>query len=99
MTLRATIEIVPHGNEAAKRNIYRLNIHNVGLVRDLGFGHEICRYRVDVQAAIFKAEALGNMDDPKEWETIDVDWIEEHDRRDGAVSLVGKAADLVWERT
>lgn len=99
MTLRATIEIIPHGNENNKRNIYRLNISNVGLVRNEGFGNEICRYRVEVQAAIFKSPILNNMDEEKEWETIDIDWIEEHNRRDGAINLVAKAANLVWEKT
>ena len=98
MTLRATIEIVPFGNENEKRSLYRLNISNVGLVRDMGFGHQVCRYKVEVQAAILKAAALQNLDEPKEWETIEVDWIDEHDRRDGAVALVAKAAKLVEER-
>lgn len=98
MTLRVTLEIVPYGDENHKRSISRLNISNVGVVRDEGFGHLICRYQVEIQSAVFKAAALNNLDDPDEWETLDYDWVEEHDRRDGAMALVAKAAKLVEER-
>ena len=40
MTLRVTLEIVPHGDEARKYNIGYLNIHNTG---DIGLG--LCSYK------------------------------------------------------
>lgn len=96
MTLRADIEIVPFGQEEDKRQLYRLDISNVGLVRNDGFGHEIYRYRVELKGRILQIP--GQPISKEEWEVIDVDWIEEHDRRDGAVALIAKAAKLMEER-
>ena len=42
MTLRCVIEIVPHGEEQYKEPIFRLDISNQGLIRDEGFGHQVC---------------------------------------------------------
>lgn len=98
MTLRATVEIVPHGDETQARKLFRLNIHNKGLVRNEGFGHEICKYRAELQRLELKAAVLGNQDEPDSWEDLASVEIDEHDRRDGAVALVAKAATLLMDR-
>lgn len=93
MTLRCTIEIVPHGKESQKYDICRIDISNTGLIKNLGFGHEICSYNVklyrhnnDFQQDAFKWP---------EWELVQEGDIPEHDRRDGCVSLVMKASELM----
>ena len=93
MTLRCTIEIVPHGDENQKSNICRLDISNQGQVRYLGFGHEVCGYSVKLFR--YNNEAQQNMLKVPEWEFEIERSIEEHDRRDGAISLVQKATTLM----
>lgn len=88
MTLRISIDIIPHGNEDQKYEIYRIDVHNTGLVKNLGFGHEICSYK----AELFKksTETMVNLLDYKEWEK-EGEWIvKEHDRRDGSIELARK---------
>lgn len=95
MTLRVDLSIVPYGVEKNKYEIYRLNISNIETIRNEGFGHEICRYRVDL---LGKIVPMFRKKFKITWEHIDTDFIEEHDRRDGAVALVAKACKLMEER-
>ena len=95
MTLRATIEIVPYGDETSKREIFRLDISNMGVVEPGPFGHDICKYKVKLFGKV--DERLRKEGEP-EWEHFETDWVERHDRRDGAVALVAKAAELMKER-
>jgi hypothetical protein len=100
MTLRVTLEIVPFGDETLKREIYRLDISNIGLVRNEGFGHEVCKYKVECYKTWYKSVInRDNPSPPDEWELVTTDFIEEHDRRDGAVALVQKATQLVMDKT
>lgn len=92
MTLRATIEIVPYGDESQKREIYRLDVSNIGNLRNEGFGNEICRYKATLFGRVLD---YFNPAPGEKWEVIDVSFIEEHNRRDGAVSLIRKAAELL----
>jgi len=48
MTLRATIEIVPFGAEGAKRELFRFDISNCGLVPPNLFVRGVHIYSVDV---------------------------------------------------
>ncbi len=91
MTLRATIEIIPYGDEESKREIFRLDISNIQLVERGAFGHDICKYSVKVYAPESVHAATQLM------ELIHEGVIDKHDRRDGAVALVAKAAELVKE--
>ena len=95
MTLRATLEIVPYGDETAKREIYRLDISNIGLVERGAFGNDIYRYKVNLSGKV--DERLRKEGEP-EWEHFETDFIERHNRRDGAVALVAKAAELMKDR-
>ena len=95
MTLRATLEIVPYGDETAKREIFRLDISNIGLVERGAFGNDICKYKVNLSGKV--DERLRKEGEP-EWEHFETDFIERHNRRDGAVALVAKAADLLKDR-
>lgn len=95
MTLRATIEIVPFDDESLKRELFRLDISNIGTIRDEGFGNLICKYKATIYSRVldyFKPKP------GEEWEVIFTDIIEEHNRRDGAVALVQKATKLFEER-
>jgi len=96
MTLRCTIEIVPYGEEKYKEPIFRLDISNIGLVRNEGFGHDVCRYSV----RLFKHNnaMMRDIMKEKEWELSSEGEIAEHDRRDGAVELVRKAAFLMHDK-
>lgn len=96
MTLRATIEIIPFGDEKDKRELYRLDISNLGQIRDEGFGNQICRYKVFLFGRVLD---YFNPKPGEEWEIIDIAFIEEHNRRDGAVALVEKACQLMQERS
>jgi len=93
LTLRCTIEIVPHGDEERKSNICRLDISNVGRSIDYGFGHVHCDYSVK----LFRYNNGPQQDILKvpEWELEQEDYVVAHDRRDGAVSLVHKATKKV----
>jgi hypothetical protein len=44
MTLRMTIEIIPQGDEEAKRVIETLDISNLRDIEQMGFGHVLCEY-------------------------------------------------------
>ena len=95
MTLRVTLEIVPFGDEDNKKEIYRMDISNIGIVNDIGFGHVVCKYKVGLYGRV--VELLRKPGGP-EYELIDVDFVEEHNRRDGAVALVEKACKLMAEK-
>lgn len=89
MTLRCTLEIVPHGMEEHKVEIFRADISNIGTVRHEGFGHEICKYKYVIYKQIPPALQ-------KDGETLDKyteGFIEEHDRRDGPWRLVSKVVE------
>lgn len=93
MTLRVNLEVVPFGNEEQIYPIFRLDISNLGMVRNDGFGHVVCRYSVkkfrylnETMRRIFKTS--------EEWELEKEALIEEHDRRDGAIELVRKACEI-----
>lgn len=94
MTLRCEISIVPFGDEENIKQLYRLDISNIGTVRDEGFGHEICKYRVDLKGRVLDY-FLTKDPDMNPWEHFDTSFILEHDRRDGAVALVEKACELM----
>lgn len=94
MTLRATIEIVPFGNEDNKSEIYRVDISNQGETKNLGFGNVYCDYSVK----IFKKNLpyfiqKGEEEWELEYEEMDAF---NHNRKDGALVCVGKALD--WFR-
>lgn len=96
MTLRATIEIVPFGDEERKEELYRLDISNVGIVRKLGFGNDICEYSVKVYRK--SPSTLVTQYGFDEYTLELEDTIPQHNRRDGAVALVAKATKLVHGR-
>lgn len=91
MTLRTTLEIIPFGNEDNKYPIFRISIHNIETIRDEGFGHVYCKYKVEIEK--YNNETIQKFGNP-EWELEEELIISEHDRRDGALSLVKKALDL-----
>lgn len=96
MTLRATIEIVPYGNEKYKSPICRLDISNIGVIRDEGFGHTICKYSVKLWK--HNNPIVRDLLKEKEWELTSEGEIAEHDRRDGAIELVRKASFLMSDK-
>lgn len=85
MTIRVTIEIVPYGREDQKYPIFRIEGHNQGVVKNLGFGHEICKY--DVELFRHHNEIEQTLLGVSEWQREGSFKIHEHDRRDGAVEL------------
>lgn len=93
MTLRVNIEIVPYGNEEAVYPVFRIDISNLGMIRNLGFGHEICTYQADLYR--YNNETQQNLLDAPTWEKVRSVSIEEHDRRDGSIELVRKATSLL----
>lgn len=97
MTLRATIEIVPYGIEAQAYKLFKLGISNIEELRDEGFGHVICKYEVKVYRHLNETTRnLMKVED--EWEYLLTEYVDEHDRRDGSIALVAKAAKLVEEK-
>lgn len=96
MTLRCTIEIIPHRNEAYKSFICRLDISNQGLIRNNGFGHEVCKYSVKLWK--HNNAMIRDLLKEKEWELSSEGEIAEHDRRDGAIELVRKASFLMKDK-
>jgi hypothetical protein len=88
MTLRVTIEIVPFGDENLKQGIFKFDIHNTGLVRNDGFGHEVCSYRAELFK--YNNETMQKLLDSPEWEKEGEYLIKEHDRRDGSIELASK---------
>ena len=88
MTLRVTIEIVPHGMEDQKHSIYKFDIHNTGLIRNDGFGHEICSYKAELFK--FNNETMQELIGSPEWEKEGEFLVKEHDRRDGSIELARK---------
>ena len=96
MTLRATIEIIPHGNEAYRDVICRLDISNIGMVENKGFGHEICNYSVKLWK--HNNPMVRDLLKEKEWNLVSEGEIGGHDRRDGAIELVRKATELMKDK-
>ena len=93
MTLRVEVSIVPHGVEEGKYGLYRIDIHNRGLVRNEGFGHEICKY--DYLVYRHNNETMVSQYGFEEFEVEATGVIPEHNRRDGALSLVQKVLDEI----
>lgn len=95
MTMRISIDIIPFGEEDQKYGIFRIDVHNTGLVRDEGFGHAVCSYK----AELFKynnetmQKLLGSPEYEKEGEFI----VKEHDRRDGSIELARKVTTAFAE--
>lgn len=82
MTLRMTVEIVPFGVEEDKRALCEIEAWNIEEIRNLGFGHVICKYGYRLTKM-----PIGPYDDE---EVLYQGVIAEHDRRDGALELVRK---------
>jgi hypothetical protein len=95
MTLRVTIEIVPHGMEDQKQGIYKFDIHNTGVVRDEGFGHVVCSYKAELFK--FNTETMQKLLGSQEWEKEVEYIIKEHDRRDGSIELARKVTTAFAE--
>jgi len=81
--LRVTLEIVPHGDEERAQVIEVLEIANIGLEHDYGFGHKVCNY----------ASRVIDLDDEEEVPAFDRDTPVLHDRRDGPWRLVQRVLD------
>lgn len=96
MTLRVDISIVPRGNEDEQYEIFRLDISNIGLIEDLGFGNQICRYLVKVYK--INNDIIQRVARLPEQEFLFEEELDQHNRRDGAISLVQKATKLVMDR-
>ena len=90
------ISIDQYGQGTNIYPIYRLEIGNLGLVRNEGFGHEYCRYVVKLLR--HNNETQRTLLGVEEWEVEAEGFIEEHNRRDGAVELVRKATALMKDR-
>lgn len=95
MTLRVKLEIVPFGVENNSYEIYHVDISNTGLIRNLGFGHEICSYKYSVMKPIPPVIQKPN---GKQYEAEIEGEIEEHDRRDGSFSLIQKVLNNMEEK-
>lgn len=96
MTLRVTLEIVPFGEEELSYPIYRVDIHNIGIVRNMGFGNVICKYKVEVFKHNNEAEQR-TLEAP-EWELQSAHELPEHNRRDGALVCLQKVLNIIEER-
>jgi hypothetical protein len=92
MTLRITIEVIPFGDEDQKQGIYKFDIHNTGLVRNEGFGHEVCSYKAEIFR--FNTETIQDLLGSPEWEKEGEFVVKEHDRRDGAIELARKVTTV-----
>jgi hypothetical protein len=82
MTLRCDISIIPFGDEDYEIPISRLDIHNIGTVESLGFGNDICNYKVEYFDFDHFHKTLVKVSDYE---------VQNHNRRDGAEVLVQKA--------
>ena len=95
MTLRATIEIVPFGEEEEKYKLFQLDISNYGTVHYGAFGHDLCTYVVKVyEPERFKGNEMVLF--------YEFPLSELHNRRDGPAKLVAKAIDDIesgWAHT
>jgi hypothetical protein len=89
MTLRVELKIIPHGAEDQAYEIFRLDIHNNGIVDDMGFGNVFCKY----SGVLYKKSTQAMIDSLgfDEWEREDEFWGVIHNRRDGALPLVYEA--------
>lgn len=89
MTIRATIEIVPYGEEEHAEKLFRIDVSNLGMIRDEGFGHQICNYSVRVYH--HHNSTMRDLLKTKEWELEYEQNVYEHDRRDGVLKLIERA--------
>lgn len=92
MTLRVDIGIDPFGSVSDHYPIFRLKISNEEVLEDKGFGHVVCRYKV--QLLRHNNSTMRAVTDVKEWE-IENECEVVHDRRDGAIELVRKATEAL----
>lgn len=85
MTLRVEFKIIPYGEEKDIFDIFRLDISNTGVVKDMGFGHQVCSYDAKLfkRSAHTMVESLGYPEWTEEFEIKEV----LHDRRDGPLAL------------
>ncbi len=88
MTLRIEIKVVPYGNEDAVYPLAKLDISSVREIEDLGFGHRVCEYEVELYSLVPYANA----------EEVAVTGTIVHNRRDGAIALAEKACALMKDR-
>lgn len=96
MTLRAEISIVPFGSEENRYELYRVECYNQGTIAERGFGHVICSYGVALEK--YNNPTEQQLLKAPEWELIKRrDGVIKHNRRDGAVALIAKAAKMVEE--
>ncbi len=96
MTLRCTLEIIPFGEEKNKEELFRFDISNIEFIRNLGFGNEICKYNVRVWRK--NNQTMQNLLKYDEY-TLEREFdIPEHNRRDGAIELVRKVAEIYEKR-
>lgn len=95
MTLRVLIQIVPFGDEERVEDLYRLDVSNTGLIKDLGFGHQICSYSVKLLKKNNKT--MQRLLHSQEWELEQEGVVKEHDRRDGPLVLVQTALEELNE--
>jgi len=84
MTLRVDISIVPYGVEDEIYQINRIDISNIGVVRNLGFGNVYCSY----EAKLYEAPLYAIRNGRDEEKPVDTIIIPEHNRKDGALELV-----------
>lgn len=84
MTLRVTLEIVPHGQEDKKYPIYEVNIHNMGrsMLGDYKYDFEVGEY----------TDEMGEHG-PEKIYTVEGSGQVHHVRRDGALELARKVID------
>lgn len=82
--LQVDISIVPFGDYSEQREIFTLQIANVGVVREMPFGYTECAYEYRL------------IPKPHDRDQAMPDWTplsEVHIRRDGALELVRKVLD------
>lgn len=79
--LRVTVEIVPHGVEEEKKVIGTMEVGNIGVKKDHGFGHQVCAYLSRI------------WEDDEDKPSLEDSPVTLHDRRDGAWRLVQRVLD------
>lgn len=92
--MRVDVVIDQYGLGENVYPIYRLEISNIGTVRSEGFGNDYCNYHV--RKMKHNNETQQQYGYP-EWEVEAEGTVIEHNRRDGAIELVRKAAELFKE--
>lgn len=91
MTMSVSISIAPYGDRQAEYVIYRADISNQGVIRNMGFGHLICKYKYQIYKPV--PPTLRKDPDVEEYELEAHGEIPEHDRRDGPWVLIQKMVE------